>query len=368
MKKWAKRIIALAIVLLSGLIAIVVWGEFDNAAVSGQRKNHELPVVKAGWPGTPVDQKGRFVNSEFPFLPSMVDLLKWKLGVNSQKTEKANDTYRPAVRDPGEFLHGKSDGIIWLGHASVMIRLNGKTVLIDPVLGDPQLIARYVFVPSPIEEIERVDYVLTTHDHRDHLDEPTIRQIAEKFPRARFLAGLGSEDLFNEWTGDARRVQTAGWYQQFSLADDKLKITFVPVRHWSRRGFFDTNRRLWGGFVVQGAGKTIYHGGDSGYGSHYGEMAEVFPEIDYFIIGIGSYAPRFIMKANHNNPEEAFQAFLDAEASVLVPMHYATFDMTDEPPGEPLRRLKERAQTAYLSEKIRPLDIYESLSFEEEDN
>ena len=78
-------------------------------------------------------------------------------------------------------------------------------------------------------------------------------------------------------------------------------------------GLFDTNERLWGGFVIEGAGKKIYHGGDSGYGSHYKELAETFGTIDYFIIGIGAYEPRWFMKANHNNPQDAFQAFQDAK-------------------------------------------------------
>jgi L-ascorbate metabolism protein UlaG (beta-lactamase superfamily) len=345
MKKWVFRIIgALFGTLVMIIASVLIFEAIDKAVIEKYVKNENLETVKVDWKGVPVDEKGRFVNTEFPFLPSTVDLLKWQFSSKPQKAEKQNDKERLQVLEPNEFLNGEQNGIFWLGHASTLIRLAGKNILIDPVLGEPRFITRYFELPSPIEKIKRVDYVLITHDHRDHADDATVKAIAQKFPEAKFLVGLGMDDLLKEWMVGADKIQTAGWYQQFKLSDESLKITFVPVRHWSRRGLFDTNERLWGGFVIQGAEQTIYHGGDSGYGSHYTEMSQVFPEIDYFLIGIGSYAPRWFMQANHNNPEDALQGFLDSKAKVLVPMHYATFDMSDEPPGEPLRRLIEAAQ------------------------
>ncbi len=363
MKKWFFRFIGLLAVIFGIIAVLIIIGETDKAVVEKYVKNENLPTVKENWNGTPVDQKERFVNTEFPFLPSTVDLLKWRFGTNPQEEEKKNDTFKLNIQNPDEFLNSETGGILWLGHASVLIRLEGKIILLDPVFGTPSFIDRYFELPSPLEKIRRVDYVLITHDHRDHLDEPTIKAIAKKFPEAKFFAGLASEDLLNDWTGDEKRVQTAGWYQQFSFGDDNLKITFIPVRHWSRRGLFDTNKRLWGGFIIQGASKTIYHGGDSGYGAQYAEMAEVFPEIDYFIIGIGSYAPRWFMEANHNDPDDVLKAFLDSKAKILVPVHYATFNMSDEPPGEPLRRLKENVEKNNLNDRFKPLDIYESIEF-----
>lgn len=365
MKKWLVRIV---VGLILGLIAVLatalVIEKTDRALIVKYVRNENLPTVKPGWKGTPVDEHGRFVNAEFPFLPNTPNLLRWRIGGNPQKSEKLNDKTRLEILDPAEFLNGGRDGILWLGHASVLIRLAGKTVLIDPVFGDPRFIARYFELPSPLERIERVDYVLITHDHRDHADEESVRAVARKFPEARFFVGLGMDGLLKDWTVAPDKIQTAGWYQPFDAGDENVKITFVPVRHWSRRGLFDTNERLWGGFVIQGAGRTMYHGGDSGFGAHYAETAEVFPAIDYFLIGIGSYAPRWFMQANHNNPEDAWQAFADSKARVLVPMHYATFDMSDEPPGEPLGRLQEAAQTAGGADKIKVLRIYESLIFE----
>ncbi|CAN5665891.1 MBL fold metallo-hydrolase [soil metagenome] len=336
--------------------------KIDDVKIEKRVSNENLKTVKAGWQGTPVDQKGRFVNAEFPFLPKVSDLLKWQLSKNPFKEEKENDAERLQVLDPAEFLSSEKDGILWLGHASVYIRLNGKTILIDPVFGEPSLVKRFVEVPNPIDKIKQLDYILVTHDHRDHCDETTLKQLAQKFPNAKFLGGLKMQDLFNEWKTDSNEVKNAGWYQQFELSED-LKITFVPVRHWSRRGLFDTNERLWGGFVIEGAGKKIYHGGDSGYGSHYKELAETFGELDYFIVGIGAYQPRWFMKANHNNPEDAFRGFQDAQAKTLIPMHYGTFDLSDEPPNQPMKLLKQAAENAGQVEKLKPLQINESFEF-----
>ncbi|HXH69865.1 MAG TPA: MBL fold metallo-hydrolase [Pyrinomonadaceae bacterium] len=352
----------LAFVLLAILIAILV-NENDKTVIEKYVKNENLPTIKTDWKGTPVDEKGRFVNHEFPFLPKVKDLLKWQISGNPQKEEKQNDATRLAVLDPTEFLESEKDGILWLGHASFFIRLNGKSILLDPIFGKPPLVKTFVDVPSLLEKIKRVDYVLLSHDHRDHCDEESIRQIAQKFPEAKFYGGLLMEELLRDWTTVANEVQTAGWFQQFKLPDENLKIYFLPVRHWCRRGLFDTNERLWGGYVVQGAGKTIYFSGDSGYGSHYKEAAELFPDIDYFLIGIGAYKPRWFMEPNHNSPEDAVQAFIDARAKFLVPMHFGRFDLSDEPPGEPLRLLKEKTQEMNLSDKIKALNINESLIF-----
>ncbi|MBA3632545.1 MAG: MBL fold metallo-hydrolase [Acidobacteria bacterium] len=355
-----------AVILLAVLIAILI-SENDKAVIEKYVKNENLPTIKADWKGTPVDEKGRFVNAEFPFLPSTKNLLKWQLSGNPQKEEKQNDKVRLAVLDPTEFLQNEKDGILWLGHAGFFIRLNGKNVLLDPVFGKPPLVKTFANVPSPIEKIRRVDYILISHDHRDHCDEETIKQIAQKFPEAKFYGGLRINELLKDWITDTNEVQTAGWFQQYKLPDDSLKIYFLPVRHWCRRGLFDTNERLWGAFVIQGAGQTIYFSGDSGFGSHYKEAGEIFPEIDYFLIGIGAYKPRWFMEPNHNTPEEAVQAFIDAKAKFLIPMHFGRFDLSDEPPGEPLRLLHEKVQEMNLSDKIKVLNINESSFFETTD-
>jgi len=361
MKKWLIRITGILALLGGGLLVIILLGEFDKAVIEKYVKNENLETFKADSKGTPVDQKDRFVNLEFSFLPSTIELLKWQLSANPQKAEKQKDAARLEVSDPTDFLSGEQDGILWLGHAGFLIRIGGVNVLTDPIFGTPPFVKTLTEVPTPLDKLQKVDYVLISHDHRDHCDEKTLRQIAKKFPRAKFLAGLGMEELFNEWKTPSNEVQTAGWHQKFSLTHENVKIFFLPVRHWSRRGLFDTNKRLWGGFVIQNAQTTVYFSGDTGYGSHYKELAELFPNIDYFIVGIGAFEPRWFMKPNHNSPEEALQGFIDSKAKLLIPMHFGRFDLSDEPASEPLRLLNEKADEMNLSDKIKALNIYESI-------
>lgn len=286
------------------------------------------------------------------------------MGENEFADEKKTDAKRLEIFDPTDFLQSEKDGILWLGHASFFIRIGGKSLLLDPIFGNPPLVSTYVDVPSLLDKIKAVDYVLISHDHRDHAAENSIKQIAEKFPNAVFLGGLRMDELFNDWKTATNKTQNAGWFQQFDLPEEDLKIYFLPVRHWSRRGLFDTNWRLWGGYIIQSKSATIYFSGDSGYGNHYAETAELFPEIDYFLIGIGAYEPRWFMEANHNNPEDALKAFQDSKAKYLIPMHFGRFDLSDEPPSHPLELLREKAREMNLREKIKVLNINESLFFE----
>lgn len=364
MKKWIFRIFIGLFLSVFAIISAVFLNEFfDKTDVVKHIKNENLKTIKADWQGTPVDAKGRFVNYEFPFATKAQDILKWQFGKKPFANEKRNDAARLEIKNPKEFLQSEKDGVLWLGHASFFIRAGSVNILIDPVFGNPPLVRTFVEIPSPIEDLRKVDFVLLSHDHRDHCDENTLKAVTAKFPQAKILTGLRMDELLKSWIQPSNKIETAGWYQQFSLPENDLKITFLPTRHWARRGLFDTNRRLWGAFLIESAGRKIYFGADSGYGSHYKDLRETFGKIDIFIVGIGAYEPRWFMNSNHQSPEDAFRAFRDANAETLIPMHYGRFDLSDEPPSQPLKLLKSEAEKQNLSERIKALQINESFEF-----
>src|SRR4028119_2050805 len=150
--KFIKIAALLFIILIGVLIAVILWSERDEAVIKEYAKNENLPTIKSGWQGTPVDEKGRFVNVEFPFLPKVSDMLKWQLGARPQKAEKQADIARLEIKDPTEFLNSEADGILWFGHASFLIRVSGVNILLDPVFGEPSFITRLVTPPSPLEK------------------------------------------------------------------------------------------------------------------------------------------------------------------------------------------------------------------------
>ncbi|MBX2896109.1 MAG: MBL fold metallo-hydrolase [Cyclobacteriaceae bacterium] len=296
--------------------------------------NPDLKTMLPDWKGTPVDKNGRFINHEFPGTQTFGDALKWMLQKNPQKQTKKNDTWRMQVVKDDSFINSKEDVIVLLGHSTFFIRLNGKQILIDPLFETLSLHTRFTEFPIEAANLTNIDYVLISHSHYDHCDKASIKTIKSQNPGVVFLAGLNMKSLLSDWVGD-NEVQEAGWYQRYNLGEE-LEIIFLPARHSSRRSVNDVNKRLWGAFAIKSKNKTIYYGGDSGYGSHYKEASKLFPNIDVALIGVGAYSPRWFMSPNHQDPQQAVQAFNDTEAKMMIPFHYGTFDMADEPLSEPV--------------------------------
>lgn len=320
-------------------------------------------VLPFEWKGTPLDANGRFMNHEFPFINSFKELLKWQTMKNPQKAEKKKDTWKLACKTDSAFLTSTSDCIVWLGHASFFIRLAGITLLIDPILFDVSLLKRKSPLPVDPTQLKNIDYILISHDHRDHCDKKSLQILSKNNPDAVYLTGLNVDAVIKKIT-KSNSIQAAGWYQQYNTKPE-ITITYVPSRHWGRRYLSDTNLRLWGGYVIQGAGKTIYFGGDSGYGSHFVDIASIFPAVDYAMIGIGAYKPEFFMGQSHLSPVDGIKAFNDTKAKYLIPMHYGTFDLSDEPLGDPIRVLKAEQEQQHVESEILYVSAGEVISVNE---
>jgi L-ascorbate metabolism protein UlaG (beta-lactamase superfamily) len=302
-------------------------------------RNKELKTIKPGYAGNPIDGK-HFINYEQVALPAFGKVMKWKFSKNPQREEKKQDTWKPQIiNNPGMFTD-KKDKIVWLGHATFLITLNGKNILTDPVFGDIPFVKRQIELPCSVTDIQQVDYVLISHGHFDHCDKKSLQALAEQNPQMKVYCPLRLGEIIKGFNKSIQ-VQEAGWYQKLQLGSDSLEIYFMPAFHWYKRNISDDNTRLWGSYVIRYNGKTIFFMGDSGYNTHFKEIASFFPDIDICLMGVGAYKPSYIMKTSHTTPAEAVNAFHDMRGKTLVPMHYGTYDLADEPFGEPYRTLKE---------------------------
>ena len=323
--------------------------------------NPALDTVRADWPGHPFE-RGRFGYPELPdFRPEWGPVFRMLFSRNPRRAEKRADAWMPAVSADTAYLADRSrDWLVWLGHAVFLLQLDGKRYLTDPVLYDLPFLPRRVPLPFAVEQLTGIDYVLLSHDHRDHCDKKSLRRVLQHNPAAKILTALRMRTVIGGWT-DGVVVEEAGWYQRYRTAGPE--VLYLPARHWCRRGVLDFNRRLWGSFLIRGKNKTIYFGADSGYGPHFAQLGQRFPGIDVAIIGIGAYQPRYLMAPMHADPAGGLQAFRDLGARTLVPMHYGTYDLSREPPGDPERVIKRLFEGADMTDRLclpginRPVDL-----------
>jgi len=249
---------------------------------------------------------------------------------------RAPDEAAPAVAfDPAALL--ANPGITWIGHSTFLVRFDGASFLTDPIFAEraspfswtgPQ---RHVAPGVPIDALPPVDFVIISHDHYDHCDAEAIARLAAR--GVRFVVPLGLGDVVREAGGEAIELD---WGQSVELAG--VKIHCVPAQHFSGRWVDDQNRRLWAGYVVEGPTTRFFHAGDTGYFDGFRAIAERLGPIDIAALPIGAYAPMAMMQWVHMNPEEAVRAAVDLGARHMVPMHYGTFELTEEPFSEPPQR------------------------------
>ena len=260
----------------------------------------------------------------------------------------------PQVRTDAAALRANTSAptVTWIGHASFLVQLGGMNVLVDPQFSErasPVAFAgprRIVALPLTIAELPRIDVVLISHNHYDHLDVATVKSLAASSNGAPlFLVPLGLKAWFHDLGVDT--VEEYDWWQ--SRAVGALKFTLVPVQHWSKRTLWDANKTLWGGWVMEGGGLRIIHTGDLGYSRDAHDIGERLGPFDLALIPIGAYAPRWFMKTHHVDPPEAVQVRHDLRAARAVGMHWGTFEhLTDEPLDEPPSRLATARAAAGL--------------------
>ena len=304
-------------------------------------------------PGAPAHHRiGGFANVS-PSAPPASPWVRMRFFV----TRMASVTFAPrkasfplVANDARELREGRGEPTItWVGHATLLIQLDGVNILTDPQwspraspvsFGGPK---RLTPPGLRFDDLPPIHVVVISHDHYDHLDRDTVKRLAAAH-RPRFLVPLG----LKAWFADLgiTDVEELDWWDERSVQG--LAITCVPAQHFSGRTLWDRNRRLWSGWVIAGRQRRLYFAGDTAYWSGLKEIGERLGPFDVAALPIGAYLPPVIMKASHMSPDEALVALGDVRGRLLVPIHWGTFDLAEEPLGDPPRRLQVEARQLKL--------------------
>ena len=254
--------------------------------------------------------------------------------------------------------------VTWIGHSSVLVQAGGLNTLTDPIFSErasPVQIAGPKRAQPPgiaLAELPSIDVVLISHNHYDHLDQASVREIARQSAAAgrpaMFIVPLGFKSWFENL--GINNVVELDWWDKYTLRGVEFYLT--PTQHWSARGLGDRNQTLWGGFAVFAPELHWYFSGDTGYSKDFVDtaarfagrnMAEQGGGFDVALLAIGAYEPRWFMKDQHINPEEAVNIHFDLGAKRSIGVHWGTFEMTDESLDEPPKALAAARQARGLT-------------------
>ena len=241
----------------------------------------------------------------------------------------------------------KNDYIAWIGHATFLIKLGNTTIITDPLFSKntgPLIFGpkRYVEPAININEVPKTDVFLLTHNHYDHLDVNAVRNFPHK--EAKVITPLKLSKYFNRY----KDVNELDWYEKIKI-NEELKITLLPAVHWSKRSLFDTNKTLWGNYLIEYKDKKILFACDTGVGNIYKKLGDKYGPIDITFINIGAYnffpiMPQKDKSVYHTNPEEALGIARDLKSKKVIGMHWGTVILSLEPIMEPPERFKKNAE------------------------
>lgn len=333
--KILKLLAVLALVLVGALSAFISFWPSFGASVSGER----LKTAEA----SPHFHDGKFANT-IPQAPYAVDqawnLLKKQFGGDEQRVPPSPI---PVVEIADGFFEAmKPDAMrtVWLGHASVYLEIEGLRLLIDPALSDYasplQGIGPKRFHASPINlgNMPRIDAVLVSHDHYDHLDMATVQHLAAR--GTRFFVPLGAGAHLERWGVAAAQMTELEWGQSAEIG--RLQIISTEARHYSGRGIFDHKDTFWTSWTIVGDTHRAFYSGDTGFSDHFERIGNKYGPFDLNIIKIGAYGPGASWTDIHMTAEDSVRAHLALNARRMFPVHWATFNLAFHDWDEPIKR------------------------------
>ncbi len=324
--------------LLTGVTLIVAtWGVLSLDPFGGKISGERLQRIQAN----PQYQEGAFVNVE-PQAP---------FKFSEAGSFITNQFFYEEIRvPPGEIpvvsvapsqLERSSVPILkafWIGHASVYVEIDGLRVLIDPVFSEyasPFDLGPKRFHPPPIalKDLPKIDAVVISHDHYDHLDMKTVKHLGKN--GTQFYVPLGVGAHLERWKVSEDQIHELEWWQERVLRG--VKIICTPTRHYSGRGLFDYKATLWSSWSVIGPHHRFYYSGDTGYSQHFKEIGDRLGPFDIGFIKVGAYGPGDSWLNIHMDPDQAIRAYMDVQAQRLFPVHWGTFNLAYHDWDEPIQ-------------------------------
>ena len=333
------------------LVLALLVGASEAAPLQSVSAAISPPAVVAGLPAAP-RVGGRFHNLDPEYhraslwarARSLIVGATWLVGERHVKPLPIVTPDTVALRD-----NASQATVTWIGHSTLLVQLDGLNFLTDPTwasrsgpFGGLVGVGRYTPPAIAFDDLPHIDFVLISHDHYDHLDEPTVKHLAQQF-NPRFVVPLG----IKKWLADRgiTNVVELNWGESARI--DGLTVVCTPAQHGSGRTLLDEGQRLWASWAVLGS-KRFYFAGDTGYYQHFKEIGEALGPFDLAALPIGSYTPRALAQPVHMSPEEALEAWTDLHAAKFLGIHWGTFALAREAYDEPPRRIAEEVGRRHL--------------------
>ncbi|MFF2090786.1 MBL fold metallo-hydrolase [Paenibacillus sp. NPDC058174] len=345
---WKFIIILVVIALLIYLVIAYYPPLGGKSSADSQKRIHNSPNFANGKFSNQIDTP-----MKYSFKDTVEALYKTVKGTPNSRPKKS----LPSVPfDSEAFSDSGDDQVIWFGHSTLLLKVSGVKLLIDPVFYDYAAPVRYFGpkrysyeLPATIEDLPEIDAVLISHDHYDHLDYDSIRKLKEKVKQ--FIVPLGVSGHLTKWGIDPERIVELDWWEEQPFQG--LTVVSTPARHFSGRSVNDSGSTLWSSWVIMGDRSKIYFSGDSGYAPHFKEIGSKYGPFDLTLIETGQYDEKW---ANiHMTPEESLQANQEVQGKLMVPIHWGAFTLALHSWTDPIERAKRAAEqlgTALATPKI----------------